>query len=189
MERVEKEKKLNEEVIEKIDIENIKTGKIKKKNMTYCVIDRKTNELVKKVSSQGLKDEYGITKVSQKFSSNQFEDLVLSDGNILIEDGSDEHIRKSFITKKYAYYASNKGYIIEVDKATRERNILKYSRIKNELYFKDDEDRLHRLASAVLKAFNNSLPKEYTVMYNDNNQLNCCLDNLTFIPKTKQIIF
>lgn len=172
-----------------MDIDDIKTGRIKKKNMTYCVIDRKTNALVKKVSTQGLKDEYGISKVSQRFSSNQFEDLVLSDGNILIEDGSDEHIRKSFITEKYAYYASNKGYIIEVDKMTRERNILKYSKIKNELYFKDNENRLHKLASAVLRAFNKSLPKEYTVVYNDNNQLNCCLDNLTFIPKTKQIIF
>lgn len=128
---------------------------------------------------------------TEKNAKTEITDLtnLVSEIKISTQQLKGEHIKRSFMTEKFVYYASNKGYIIEVDIETRERNILKFSKIKNELYFKDNDNKLHRLATTVLKAFKKSLPLEYTVIYKDNNELNCSLDNLIIKPKTKQIIF
>lgn len=156
----------------------------------YCIMDSQTNEIIRSVTAQQLKKEYGISRVSEKITSNRGDNFILPDGNYLIEDyQTEEEFKKIINTSNYVYYISNKGYALEVDKKTRKRTKIKTFNKNDEPYFKDENNNLYNLATVVIHSFISRLPKTFTIRYEDNNKENCALDNLLVVPPRKNTFY
>lgn len=88
---------------------------------------------------------------------------------------------------KKKYYASNKGYILSVDKKSySEKKLKSYlkAKIKNPPYVVkiDGKERIvkHLIAKAFLHEYKEN---DCCILHKDGNKNNCAVDNLIIVPK------
>lgn len=154
----------------------------------YCVLNPKTGDIIRTITANQLKKDYGISRVSEKITSNRGKDYVLPDGNYLIENyETDERFKKIISTLHYDYYLSNRGYVLTRSKKNKERGRVKAFLRNNKYYFKDENNKLYDLANLVVISFFPNLPDNFKIKYEDGNTANCDLDNLLVIPPKKNV--
>lgn len=167
-----------------------RSTKSKSRTYSYCIVNPDTGDEIRTVTASQIYKEYGIRCISRVLSLHSEDGpYLLPDGNTIVESRlNDETFKKVEESQHFQYFASNKGYIMEIDKKTRKRKVMtNLKSINGELFFETENGNKHSLPITILNTFISKLPSKFSFVYSDGDATNCDIDNLFIVLPGKRV--